>query len=442
VVNQHRDSTAAYRFNVREAIIEAGLVSHPGQITFVDATWASVRPQILTANRPATEITLVVNSDDAAIEFLVCEVSDDLAHPDAGTVLQPRSHRVPYGRLHLELDVITHLLLTDAQVQQTLNRVDRLPPLPDLPLIGEPDPAARIALRQWFQATPIGRSLLRTARDLLQSLQAGHEQVSVTCLQTEVQISRRQFETTVLLPAIATFNRELNHFLSCIGTAVQSIDRLILSGDTRHWPAYQTWLRPKCPNATFSLLQTPDPRLSAITDGLTRLILSETASHGNPDRELQLDRQRYDDYFVLHELLCHLPQQAITSRDARSLLEHVGIPAAIADRHLPALLLNQPPIGLIPNEPLSQWLDPDSIDHPIYQVLRESPLFNPSPSQDLSTPHPPKFQPKFQHIAWMRQYLYCLTMSTAQTFQDPLSLQPIPVSQATTANLTDPTSAI
>jgi hypothetical protein len=217
--------------------------------------------------------------------------------------------------------------------------------------------------------------------------------------------------------------------LSCIGTAVQSIDRLILSGDLRHWPACQTWLRQKCPNAALTLLKPPDPRLSLTASGLAAWI------NPNPQTlrsNLQLDRQRYDDYFVLHELLSNLPQQAITQRDARNLLERAGIPSAIADQHLPALLRNQYPIGLIPTEPLSQWLDPDSIDHPIYQVLRESPLFEPIASQTSPTAlqpqsqdrFQPKFQPKFQHIAWMRQYLYCLTMSTAQTFQDPLSLQP------------------
>ncbi len=432
IVNQHSESNAAYRFNLREAMIEAGLVSHPGQITFVDAAWASVRSQVLSPDRVAqSEKTLVVTADAAAIEFLVCEVTGDRSHHEAETGLQRRSHRVPYGRMSLELDVIGQLLLVDDRLNLAIaDDLDSLTnPLtnslnsksPALPPVGEPAPEARIALRQWLQTTPQGRSLLRVARDVLQCLQAGQDRAIVPYVQTEIQIWRRQFETAVLIPAIAEFNRELNHFFSRIGTAVQSIDRVILSGDASHWPSVETWLRQKCPNATLIQSRSSDPRISITADGLAGLINPDPDALpvANLDREcdLDLDRQRYDDYFVFHELLCNLPQQAMTRRDACNLLERAGIPAAIADRQLPALLVNHLPIGLIPTAPLSQWIDPDSIGHPIYQVLRESPLFESGP-QDA----PIKFQPKFQHIAWMRQYLYCLTMSTAQTFQDPLCL--------------------
>ncbi|NJN62631.1 MAG: hypothetical protein HC795_14960 [Coleofasciculaceae cyanobacterium RL_1_1] len=441
LVNQHSESNAAYRFNLREAIIEAGLVSHPGQITFVDAAWASVRSQVLASGRAApsettSETTLVVTADAAAIEFLVCEVTGDRSGNEPGTALRSQSHRVPYGCLSLELDVIAQLLLSEdrqdlaivnpfdsptSSLTSSLNSLSS--DLPDLPPVGEPALETRIALRQWLQATPQGRSLLRVAREVVQGLQAGENRAIVACLETEYQISRRQFETAVLIPAIAGFNRELNHCLSRIGTAVQRIDRVILNGAMLQGSLIEGWLRQKCPNATLSQSCRTDPRLSVTADGLAGLITSDpnVSPVASLDRDfslgLNLDCQRYDDYFVFHELLCNLPQQAITQRDARDLLERAGIPAAIADRQLPALLANHWPIGLIPAAPLSQWLDPDSIGHPIYQVLRESPLF-----ECCSQNSPIKFQSKFQHIAWMRQYLYCLTMSTAQTFQDPLCL--------------------
>jgi hypothetical protein len=336
---------------------------------------------------------------------------------------------VPYGRLSLELDLISQIWLTNDRLNHQLaSQAGHTPPPSAQPKVGEPDPEARIALRQWLQTTPLGRSLLCEARASLRTLQAGQDHTVAHCGEVEILVSQHQFERRVLIPAIAQLNRELNHFFSRMGLAVQNLDRVVLSGEAVRWPTFETWLRQKCPNATIERPMHDDQRTTEITAGLADLI--ETV---NLDREFNLDRQRYDAYFVFHELLCNLPQQAMTQREARTRLERAGIPLPIVDRHLPELLTNHLPPGLIPAAPLSTWLDPDSIAHPIYQVLRESALFEAIVSPDLShKPQPkpksnpqPKFQPKFQHIAWMRQYLYCLTMSTAQTFQDPLCLNPV-----------------
>ena len=476
-VNQPQDSNAAYRFNLREALIEAGLVSHPGQVMFVDEAWVSVRSPIRRQPvphahlphppAPAREYLLVVRGDDVATTFMVCELFSDSAKTDEPRGLDQRSQRVPYGRLSLELDLIGQIWLMDDRLQEPLAAsLGQAPPSLQLPTVGEPDPEARIALRQWLQATPAGRSLLRAARESLRMLYTGHDRAVTQCGTVELTVSRPQFERTILIPVITQLNREFNHILSRIGLAVQTIDRVILSGEICHGSPFETWLRQKCPNATIERLEHHDHRTTDITTGLAELMTEvingaiNTVSTVSPDRgashgwkpdlegELSLDCQRYDAYFVFHELLCNLPQQAITPAEARNRLERAGIPRSIVDHNLPELLANRFPAGLIPSPPLAQWLDPDAIAHPIYQVLRESPLFEPivasgrsnsgQSTLDQSHPQPQsqktsqtksqtKFQPKFQHIAWMRQYLYCLTMSTAQTFQDPLCLNPVPL---------------
>ncbi|MGD1901746.1 MAG: hypothetical protein ACFB9N_05850 [Geitlerinemataceae cyanobacterium] len=440
-VSQRADSSAAYRFNLREAIVEAGLVSHPGQIIFADPIAASLRSIVTqassTSSRDSTAPEDFPNSKlrhqavHTPVRTLVVSGSADAHHFyfQDGPNDAARAHHFSYGNSAIELDTIASLLLADPTLSLAIggDRPASACPAPASPKPGDPDLAARIYLRQWLQETPQRRSLRQTARDVIRAFQGDSARARVRWADISLEISRTRFETQVLVPKIAALNRELNHFFSLVGLTATSIDRVVIIGRARHWPAIATWLRQKCPNATLERADALPPAI-----GLARTLSERRISSSRDLPALDLDRQRYDDYFVVHELLRNLPQSATTASATQSLLERAGVPSAIAKRQIAALLDNRLPPGLIPNAPLDRWLDRDSLEHPVYQVLRDSPLFEPVTApptrSDIASNEsgaPIRYQAKFQHVAWMVQYLYCLTISSAQNFQDPLCLTPI-----------------
>lgn len=440
-----------YRFNIREALLTAKLVSHPQEVFFVEEAIASLICELDGANgeevytheeggikptrnqdTPILGNTLAINLGASSTEMALVEVPEnllELAHSDF------MLHSFAYGGKGIEQDIICQLLLPDKWRQSRLNKNQdnsnmasapwhwqptilgleqtRLSSIKweelSLPHPGEPDQPERINLQQRLETYPLGQALLDVASAIKLILQH-QENFTFELADQRWLIHRRDLESQVFVPFVRRLNRELNRLLVARGIPTEAIDQVILTGGVANLTAVNRWLRQKLPNAQIIqeayLSENNSPTCSRIAYGLSVLPLHPQI--------LDIPRQQYTDYFLFTELLRVIPDHAIPFGEIINLFEAKGINTRTCQQRLLAFLEGELPAGFVPSSIDSLWLTNSSLESSEYRAITEKPLFEKQGS--LS------YRPNLEQIQALKRYLDVIQSSNQQSLEEPYTV--------------------
>ncbi|UBF27419.1 hypothetical protein K9N68_05580 [Kovacikia minuta CCNUW1] len=398
-----------YRFNLREAVLAAGLVAQPEQIFFIPDAIAAllsqfpVPPEKLDLKRPTRPKetlfqqggTLVLNAGATVTELLLTHAPQD-GQPLTRTHLSLRS--IAYGGNAIDQDIICQLFYPSVWGWRNLGETSL-----DLPLPGEPDLQTRYRFQQRLQSHNLGRILLAIARQIKTALQQ-QDSASFGLNDQQWTMHRQDLHNRVLVPYIQLLNRELNGLLAETETGIQAVQQVIRVGGTVAFPAIDRWLQQKFPHATL-LQQNSSPHPSSqIAHGLAKLPLYP--------QFLDAAHHQYSDYFLLRELLRLFPTQPLSLEHVLQLLENQGIDVQSCQQAILDLLEGQLPIGLVPSSINHILLTPASKQNPDYQTATAVPVFSRQSHQVYS------LNMKQRDFLW--QYLTTLLKTAHQNLEKPL----------------------
>jgi len=399
----------AYRFNLREAIFNAGLVRRPEQVVFLEESIAAVLsalPSHASPHPPEENwqfspewggTTLTIEAGATATELVLVDLPESL---EELTYDRFRRQSFPYGGRAIDQDIICQVLLSDRELRSEFAALDA----PLLPQPGEPDLATRIVFEQWLHGSTLGQFLLQAAIDIKVRLPE-QERLTVEWGDRTIRVRRRDVESRVLVAYVQRLNRELNGLLSRTGASVEGITQALCTGGNASWTAIARWLRQKLPNATIAQDIYPSGRsvsCSRVAYGLAALPLYRSL--------VGTIAPHYSDYFLLRELLETFPNSALSVPELLPLLERRGINVRVCQPRILAFLDGELPPGLVPTEPDARWLTPGSRQHPLYEALRLPPFE--CVGERIYRPHPDR-------VERLRQYLHRVTADTVQTLNDP-----------------------
>lgn len=404
-----------YCFNLREAVLTAGLVDRAEQIYFIEEAIAALLaalPQLITPERQSdgfpllsnAEVslqggTLVLSAGATTTELLLADVPSDLTFLNR-EALYLRSFA--YAGDAVDQDIICQILYPSATDWGSL----ALQSL-DLPLPGEPDQKARNRLQQRLRSSELGTHLLNAARQLKLVLQQ-QGSATFTLHNQQWTVSQQDLHSRVVTPYLQELNRELNVLLNQSGIAVQAVRQVICTGGTTALPAIAHWLKQKLPNTRF--IQATE------LDGITgRLIARGLAALPHYPQVLDDVRHQYSDYFLLHELMRILPDEPLSVGRILQLLEKQGINTSFCQRSILSLLEGQLPAGLVPLTYDSSLLTASSQQNPDYQFLAATPLFLREGNQLYG------FTPEGRDR--LQRYLAALLANTYQKLTEPLPIE-------------------
>ncbi|MEO1123633.1 MAG: hypothetical protein AAFX95_06095 [Cyanobacteria bacterium J06639_16] len=425
-----------YGFNLREAILATGLVTQPDQIFFIEEAIATVlsglpnpaKVEAEASTSPARQQALY-NSNWQGGTVVICAGATltELALVDLPNQLSTLAYSdfalktLNYAGDAIDQDIICQLLLP-AGNRQTGNGRGDTPPNPfnryasggwnwqpnlptiteadwdslqlenlTLPRAGEPDLIRRRQLQQHLEGSLLGQSLMEAARYLKLILQ--HQgQFQLELGNQRWTIRRRELESQIFLPYIQHVNRHINMLLTKTGLSAQGINQVICTGGSASLPAFARWLRQKFPNATIIQDTYPSDRpasCSRVAYGLVNL-----ARYPNV---LDITRQQYSDYFLLRELLRHLPEMPLPVSGIMHRLEQQGLNTQACQMHLLALLEGHLPPGMVPTEADQALLSASPAEIELYRSLVSQPLFTKQGGQTY-VPNPDQAERLAQHL--------------------------------------------
>ncbi len=434
-----------YPFNVREAVVGAGLVERPDDVYFVEDAIAAVlsglpdpaEPQPSSNGQPVQQQTLyachwsggtvVISAGATVTEMGLANLPKDLgglSYHDFAL------HSLSYAGDAIDLDIIGHLLHPPERRQPRNPERYRGPSntdgwswqaaMPELeaahwddldldslefPRPAEPDLAQRYRLQQRLEASLLGQSLLEAVRHLKVILQ--HQpQFELELADQRWIVRSKDLEDRIILPYIQRINGHLNKLLSEVGLTTQAINQVICTGGSASLPKISRWLRQKFPNATIvqdTYHSDRPPSCSRVAYGLVNLL--------RYPQVLDLNRHQYSDMFLLMELLRTFPDQPMPLSGILHLLKERGINTDACELHLIALLEGRLPPGLLPavNNPFIRFPAGEDAD---LQALLTTPLFN-RPNSQVYVPNPGQCER-------LRTYMELLLSDKHQSLRDPL----------------------
>ncbi|MBE9070645.1 hypothetical protein IQ260_28805 [Leptolyngbya cf. ectocarpi LEGE 11479] len=436
-----------YSFNLREAVLAAGLIHQPEQILFVEDAIATVlsglpdpsnvaiAETVSLSRQPSLyncqweDGTVVISGGAVMTELGLVSLPKDLASLDyadfalrsfayAGDALDqdivcqlllPDERRQPLSGANpaTHWDWQGHLSTEDADWEQL--SLDDL----TLPAVGHIDWGQRYRLQQRLLSSNLGQSLLAAARHLKLALQQ-QNQVQITLAGQRWLIKRRHLENLIFLPYIQRINRYLNVLLSQHTVDAQAIKQVICTGGSASLPAIARWLRQKFPNATI----IQDTYASELPQSCSRVAygLVNLARYA---QVLNVTRQQYSDYFLLMELLRVFPQQPLPVGAIMHLLEQRGINTQACHLHILALLEGHLPPGLVPTAADRGLICDRTTDLPTYHSLLKTPLFRKTVTE--SGGH--IYIPNEAQAEQLRAYFNRLLIDKTQTLEEPLLAQ-------------------
>lgn len=426
----------AYAYNVREAILGAGLVAQPEQIILVEGVIAALvselqglqqtQRSITGGTAPATAdasgvalsqagawtwdgVTLVIEAGASHTDLLVVDLPEPIA---TLTYADCWLRGVDYGGYALDQDILCQLLLP-----QFIGRPAAFTGLV-VPTVGEPDRLRRARLQQQLAGSALGQRWLQVAQQLKwQLLQEASVQPEVprtlTLDDQVISLSPQDLEMQVLLPYLQRLNRELNGLLGQAGVVPAQIRQVICTGGTGAIGAMTRWLRQKLPNATILQDTQPKPNqpgCSRVAYGLAFVPLYPQV--------ITPGRQLYSDVFLLLELLRALPTEPLSLTQILARLASRGINTDACRSQIGALLQGQIPqgLGLGPDQQI--WLSPSSQQHPMYAAIAAAPLFTPL--------GPDTYVLNDSQAAIWREYLTHLLAGKHQPLTEPLVVSGLP----------------
>lgn len=413
IISQPVGSSDAYRFNLREAMLAAKLVTDPARIFFLEEAIAALLPALPTEiSTTATGGILVVSAGTSSTEIAIAHLSEPAQSVSRSDIYL---RRVPYAGNALDQDIICQLLLPTAKGWENLS-LDTL----NLPLPGEPDLEARYRLQQRLENVPLGQQLLNAVRQIKPQL-CQHD-VAFDWEENHWELRHRDLKSWVLAPYLQQLNREVNSLLNQVGQSTDAIQTVICTGGTSAIAAMSQWLQHKFPQATLvrdrdSTNQPQTGQFQRVASGLAQLPLF-------PD-VLDSVRHQYNEYFLLRTILKTLPVQTspVSAAHLQALLEQQNIPAYACQPFVNHLLEGQLPPGLVVTRASAMLLASESIQSADYQELAAAPLFSRQGSQ--------VYRVSRQQRDRLWNHLQIILANTHQTLEAPLAiaLQPTSLTQ-------------
>ena len=422
----------AYRFNLREAVLEAGLVKNVTQIVLIEDAIATGLSEFISAEKDTNNFTtsgyrrgviLIVNVGATTTELTLMSL------PESGqnlTYSNFHCHSFAYGGHALDQDIICQLLLQDDNVEslgKSQEKSGRLWPRP-----GYPDLSIRYQLRQWLQTSPYRQELLVTAHNLKLIL-PWEKEFTVNIGDRIKYLQETDLENKVLEPFVKQLNQELNSFLIKVGISPVGINRAVCTGGGGCWATVARWLRQKLPNAIIVqdvkaesknldlgqknhqggnnyLSQAENIKLAIgrVAYGLAILPLYPQL--------LDIPEQQYNDYFLLWEILEVFSYYPLSMKEVFQLLEKRGINTRVCQEKVQAILDGKLPPGLIPSEEDLMLLSEVSRQNFYYQSLKANPLFD----QKIDSS---KYELNYEQAEYVREYLNKIVTSNKQKFKEP-----------------------
>ena len=379
----------AYRFNLREAVLEAGLVKNIEKIFVVEDAIATLFSELklednnnnFTFKTSGSNFrkggTLIINAGATTTELAVVSLPENLLNLNYSDFT---CHTYNYGGNAFDQDIACQLLLGEENFR--VGNQNKY-----LPRSGMPDLSIRYQLQQWLESSPFRMALLQSAKNLKIILQE-EERFTFKIGPRTWQVKRRDLESKVLVPFVQQLNRELNSLLTKVGMSPAAINQAICIGGTSCLPALNRWLRQKLPNAIL-IKDAPEETTEMVLERIYNLpaeaenTLAKTsrvayglATLGLYPQMLENPRQQYGDYFLLGELLKVVPAQPLKKQEIIELLESRGINTRVCLDRIEMLVEGLLPAGPIPSEEDLVLLTPASRQNSDYQALRARPLFS------------------------------------------------------------------
>jgi hypothetical protein len=425
-----------YRFNLREAVLEAKLVSSPEQIFFVEDAIASVLAGLpsaregdrenfstqtqdgepsVTPELPAATAspspwrggTLVINAGATTTELALVDLPDelrDLTYSDFSLC------SLPYAGNALDQDIFCQLLYRQLSIeqQQQLSLTDDL----ELPQPGQPDSQRRDRLALLLQSSSLGQALLKAAGCLKLILQH-KEKFTLDLGKERFTLTGLDLEDSVIQPFVHQLNQKLNVLLLETGISEHGIYQVLLLGGTANLIALTKWIQKRLPNATL-IQHTDSSGGSWVAAGLATLPLYP--------KVLNRRRQQYSDYFLLLELLRAFPEttgelatRPYSLEEIMQRLERRGLNTGACYEQLVRLVEGQLPEGLVPSITEPNLLSPTSKQNLLYSKITASTGLFCREGKRL-------YRRNLQQQACLHQYLELALSGIYQKFEEPLIL--------------------
>ncbi|MCU0541950.1 MAG: hypothetical protein MUE44_07120 [Oscillatoriaceae cyanobacterium Prado104] len=419
----------AYRFNLREAVLGAGLVSSSSQIFVVEDAIATLLSAVTPVNNPNSIDsagggsvagdrqsaplvlrpssfsggTLIINAGATTVELALVDLPEniqDLTHADFAC------HSFDFGGDAFCRDIICQLLAKNELLGMKLAA----------PRPGHPDLSDRYKLEQQLQGSDLGRQLLAAARNLKVILQ--HQESFILEVDGHFwEVKRRDLETEVLVPFVQQLNRELNALLSLVGMSAVGINQAICTGGMGTWPAIARWLRQKLPNAIViqdSELEFDREYKNTNFNFKTCRVARGLASLPLYPQLLDLSRQQYSDFFILWELMRVMGAEIFSFEEIVQLLQRAGVNTRNCEPRILAILEGKLPDGMVPREADFMLLTEESRQNPDWQEILAEPLF----FQEV----PAGYRLNVEHAAVVREYLGKIASDSQQKLLEPLTI--------------------
>ncbi len=429
----------AYRFNLREAVLEADLVKDVNQVIVIEDAIATSLSELTsitedTEDRENFSISefrrggiLIVNVGATTTELALIDLparGQDLTDSDF------YCHSFAYGGNALDQDIICQLLLRDEILStSTQNQENQAASGQSWPRPGVPDLSIRYQLQQWLRSSSYREELLAAARNLKVILPYEQE-FTLNIGDRQWHLKEKDLEARVLGPFVQKLNDELNIFLSRTGISPVGINRAICTGASGGWGAIARWLRQKLPNAIIVQdgvvepenvdleegdNQRSDNLLSPIAD--IKLTIGRVA-YGLAilplyPQIIDVPQQKYNDYFLLWEMMRVFPNRSLSVREILQLLEEKGINTHVCQEKIQAILESKLPPGLVPSEEDFMLLSAASQENSDYQSLKAKPFF----CQEIGGSG---YRLIDEQAKSLREYLNKLVASSRQKFDEPL----------------------
>ncbi len=427
-----------YSFNIREAVLSAGLVSSPDHIFFVEEAIAALL-SALPAPESASDVpenqqpglyncnwsggTVIISAGAILTETAVVNLPaelDQLSYQD----FSMRGYN--YAGDAIDQDIICQLLhLTPPATQArpagyspnraVLDDIGRWETLGldkvALPQPGEADRATRYRLGQRLNDSQLGREALLAAREIKLALQE-EEEVEVEFGDYTWIITRRDLEARVLTPYIQRISRQVNALLSKNNLATQSVKQVVCTGGSASLGMIAQWLRQKFPNATI----IQDTYTGEYSNSCSRVAYG-LANLCHYPKVLDANRHQYNDYFLLLELLRILPEQPLPAGGILHMLEQRGIDTQACQAHVLALIEGHLPPGLVPTSGDRPLISAQSSDIATYRALSELPVFRKQGGQIYIA--------DTQQGERLRSHLEGILETKAQSLSEPMTTAPL-----------------
>ncbi len=344
MVGQPVGATAAFQFNVREAVLRSQLVASPDQVMFVADGVAAAIAQFPEGDT-GQGTWLVIQTEVGQTQLAITSVKDG----DWSTA----THRFAYGAGDLECDAIAHLFCKEPELRRQFG-VGDLP----LPVPGQVDEVLRAKWRYRLLDWPDGCSLLNLAGQLARAV----EPMGLALGNYQWTLSPEDWRSQVLEPWLDCLNGELNHLFSWSGVAPLKITQVITLGSLAQSAAVQEWLRRKV--AGVEILRG-DRHL--VARGLARAF-PKLHQWDNPPSP-------YDSLFLLSELLKIAPDGPLSVDRWGESLQREGINWRACQSEIVGFFEGKFPPGLLPDDGPISPIPASSQQNPEYVALREKPLF-------------------------------------------------------------------